>query len=784
MASPTNTLLSLAGVTVLICLKASLRIVASSSCEEGLFSFGFAGVNKMSIHIRFNTRMVNEGNWTLEAHVNWSRPAMFGPPSDFKGYALQMFPTEQPGTADTDFCTSYVTSVNSSYVFTNLIWGKEYLFMIAVANWNKTFTRLSSIQIKKSQLAPDCYEETGDRQFCNQIGEKFSKVSDVRVDCIVRDDVDPTILTVYISWVPPVQVNGDLLAVEIKYWEFSKPTMKYHKLENNLHQQYDITENELGGGPSFRYVSGISTLKEEKYYTMEVRMYMNNGTVYNQPVQFHFNTSNLTTDFVPYIEANTTVDGCYAIPPTMSTISPNTTLIPALIHDVYLISDDGTIVLLILLSILAVLTIVALILCYLRKRPISHLPKQGFFGTASGLTKTSAAETEALRQKGTPLFDGECDASRGDVWQTVQSSLGVNIFYEPHTPPSLSENDPIFITKEFNRSFLRIEDKLGSGQFGVVYQGFALGIDGTDKYQPVAVKSLKADATDAMKVDFLSEIKLIIEIGSHPNILPILGCCTTEEPFYLITEYMKYGDLLRFLLRCREEIYQDQDIIYKVTKRGQLQIARQIARGMEYLSSTRYYHGDLAARNVLVGEDLVVKISDFGMADDIYQQGYKRLGPERKRPVKWVSLETNTRGQCTIQSDIWSFGIVLYEIYTFGDVPYPGLDGRDVVRTLMEGFRMDKPENCSNEIYEIMLQCWHENPYDRPSFTELYTRLDDMLSQTSDDYICDLEMNVRYHPDTSQTFRASSSPIPIVTLPQGGYGFNRCPEFEIDECTC
>ncbi|XP_072167449.1 uncharacterized protein [Diadema setosum] len=304
--------------------------------------------------------------------------------------------------------------------------------------------------------------------------------------------------------------------------------------------------------------------------------------------------------------------------------------------------------------------------------------------------------------------------------------------------------DPILQNLEFDRSLLKIEDLLGSGQFGNVYKGFAYGINGKEMYIPVAVKSLKENATAAMKADFMDEIKLIVEIGGHPNILPIRGCCTADEPHYLITEFMEYGDLLHFLWKCREEKSILEDPIYRLTATSQLQIAIQIARGMEYLSTTMYYHGDLAARNVLVGEGLICKISDFGLADDIYQRGYKRLAPERKRPVKWVSLETNTQGKCSIQSDVWSFGIVLYEIYTLGGVPYPGMDGRSVIAQLQRGYRMERPSVCPEDIYDIMRRCWHESPQNRPSFTTLYNTLDLMLTERVD-YLTEFETDLSHY---------------------------------------
>ncbi|XP_033119419.1 ephrin type-B receptor 2-like [Anneissia japonica] len=304
------------------------------------------------------------------------------------------------------------------------------------------------------------------------------------------------------------------------------------------------------------------------------------------------------------------------------------------------------------------------------------------------------------------------------------------------------EVDPLFAKKEFDRDMLKIEEELGSGQFGVVCKGYACGIDGGNDYIPVAVKSLKGHASRSMKEYFLDEIRLIIEIGSHPNILGILGCCTIDEPYYLITEFMHYGDLFHFLLKCREAKFALEDPIFHLVYQNQVQIARQIARGMDYLSSTRYYHGDLAARNILVGQGLTIKISDFGLADDIYQSDYKHLAPDRKRPVKWVSLETNLQGICTIQSDVWSFGIVLYEIATLGGMPYPGMQSIEVVERLKEGYRMEQPDNCSNEWYQMMLECWTTNPSKRPKFSELYSRLDIMLVDDAVDYMEPLDGDV------------------------------------------
>ncbi|XP_070543719.1 fibroblast growth factor receptor 3-like [Ptychodera flava] len=286
--------------------------------------------------------------------------------------------------------------------------------------------------------------------------------------------------------------------------------------------------------------------------------------------------------------------------------------------------------------------------------------------------------------------------------------------------------------QEIPRSNLHIKNELGRGNFGIVCKATAEGIGEGKKTITVAVKMLKDNATAVEKDEILREITTLQEIGKHANILSILGCCTLEEPYFLITEYMKYGDLLHFLWRTKEPRYQNDDPIYSLTEKGYYQIARQIARGMEFLAQNKYVHGDLAARNVLVGEDLVIKISDFGLSNDVYLQGWTALPASRMRAAKWVSLETNLKGLCTIQSDVWSFGIVLYEIATHGETPYPGMSASKVVKAVKEGYRMARPDDCPQSMYAIMKRCWLENPDDRPTFNVLLQKFDRLLSQFAD----------------------------------------------------
>ncbi|XP_063955902.1 fibroblast growth factor receptor 3-like isoform X2 [Lytechinus pictus] len=587
-------------------------------------------------------------------------------------------------------CVRHLSGYNytstQSFTFRNLSYGFQHQFRIRAANMT-TFDTAPMVR-REDRDAPDCFEETGDEEYCiNQPIEFTSKPRDLTIDCS-EVDYDHNTSMVSLSWLPPLQINGNLSFFMVTYQPINDTS-----IVQSLERVF-INEKEWNESLSFRFNYTLTDLVYGMVYEISVVPWLDGPMA--SPSPYHttiiFDTASSEQPCSVPSSLGPSLTGAPSIKPNKIRVDP-----------ILLAGVLGATVLLIL--IVGSFT-------YFNKRRLSANEKAVFVRYPDEISTTYS-----------------CSIKK----DTYNVSQGLD-----------PEVDPVFQKMEFDRSLLKIEEILGSGQFGTVYKGFAYGIDGKEKYIPVAVKSLRENATRSMKEDFLEEIKLIVEIGHHPNILPILGCCTADEPHYLITELMDYGDLLHFLWKCREEKNAANDPIYKMTPTGQLQIAIQIARGMEYLSTTLYYHGDLAARNVLVGKGLICKISDFGLADDIYQRGYKRLAPERKRPVKWVSLETNTQGKCSIQSDVWSFGIVLYEIYTLGGVPYPGMDGRYVISKLQQGYRMERPTMCPEEIYEIMRRCWQENPHHRPSFTVMNNALDAMLTQNVD-YLTELEMDFTHY---------------------------------------
>lgn len=157
--------------------------------------------------------------------------------------------------------------------------------------------------------------------------------------------------------------------------------------------------------------------------------------------------------------------------------------------------------------------------------------------------------------------------------------------------------------------------------------------------------------------------------------------------------------------------------------------AWQISQGMEYLARKGFVHRDLAARNVLVGENKIAKVADFGLTRNVYDQGVYQAKRNRKLPLKWMSIEAIFDQTFTTQSDVWAFGVVLWELVTLGGTPYPAMDNRELLGLLKEGYRMEKPDTCNDEIYEMMTDCWKQSPERRPTFTELRESLETMMQK-------------------------------------------------------
>nr|XP_005005898.1 Abelson tyrosine-protein kinase 2 isoform X1 [Cavia porcellus] len=298
---------------------------------------------------------------------------------------------------------------------------------------------------------------------------------------------------------------------------------------------------------------------------------------------------------------------------------------------------------------------------------------------------------------------------------TVADGLVTTLHYPAPkcNKPTVYGVSPIHDKWEMERTDITMKHKLGGGQYGEVYVGV------WKKYSlTVAVKTLKEDTMEVE--EFLKEAAVMKEI-KHPNLVQLLGVCTLEPPFYIVTEYMPYGNLLDYLRECNRE---------EVTAVVLLYMATQISSAMEYLEKKNFIHRDLAARNCLVGENHVVKVADFGLSRLMTGDTYTAHAGA-KFPIKWTAPESLAYNTFSIKSDVWAFGVLLWEIATYGMSPYPGIDLSQVYDLLEKGYRMEQPEGCPPKVYELMRACWKWSPAERPSFAETHQAFETMFHDSS-----------------------------------------------------
>ncbi|KFM72830.1 Tyrosine-protein kinase transmembrane receptor ROR1, partial [Stegodyphus mimosarum] len=307
---------------------------------------------------------------------------------------------------------------------------------------------------------------------------------------------------------------------------------------------------------------------------------------------------------------------------------------------------------------------------------------------------------------------------------------------------------------EVPRNSIRFLQELGEGAFGKVYCGELLSLHGNGSVTAVAIKTLKENATLKTQHDFQREAELMSDLH-HPNIVCLLGVCLREEPMCMLFEYMSQGDLHEYLIlhSPRSDVSaSSEDGTPQILELPDfLYIAKQIAAGMEYLSGHHYVHRDLAARNCLVGDNLTVKISDFGLSRDIYSSDYYRVQSKSLLPVRWMPPESILYGKFTTESDVWSFGVVLWETFSYGLQPYYGYNNQEVIDMIRSRQLLLRPEDCPAHIYAMMIECWHEIPSQRPTFKELHTLLSSWHSKT---------MSVTHSGSTTQNVSQHSSTGP------------------------
>ncbi|KAM5237011.1 proto-oncogene tyrosine-protein kinase receptor Ret isoform 12-T12 [Ctenodactylus gundi] len=297
---------------------------------------------------------------------------------------------------------------------------------------------------------------------------------------------------------------------------------------------------------------------------------------------------------------------------------------------------------------------------------------------------------------------------------------------------------------EFPRKNLVLGKTLGEGEFGKVVKATAFRLKGRAGYTTVAVKMLKENASPSELRDLQSEFNLLKQVN-HPHVIRLYGACSQDGPLLLIVEYAKYGSLRGFLRDSRKvgpgyvgggggrsSSSLDHPDERALTMGDLISFAWQISRGMQYLAEMKLVHRDLAARNILVAEGRKMKISDFGLSRDVYEEDSYVKRSKGRIPVKWMAIESLFDHIYTTQSDVWSFGVLLWEIVTLGGNPYPGIPPERLFNLLKTGHRMERPDNCSEEMYRLMLQCWKQEPDKRPVFADISKDLEKMMVKSRD----------------------------------------------------
>ncbi|XP_064484759.1 leukocyte tyrosine kinase receptor-like isoform X2 [Ornithodoros turicata] len=271
------------------------------------------------------------------------------------------------------------------------------------------------------------------------------------------------------------------------------------------------------------------------------------------------------------------------------------------------------------------------------------------------------------------------------------------------------------------RENLTLVKALGQGAFGEVYQGFLGGTSPEALELPVAVKTLPELSSPEAEKDFVTEACIMSKFN-HPNIVRFIGVCFEKMPRFIVLELLPGGDLKSFLRESRPK----PNTPSQLTMTDLLKLAIDVAKGCQYLEDKHFIHRDIAARNCLLttkGPERVVKIADFGMARDIYRADYYRKGGKAMLPVKWMPPEAFLDGMFTSKTDVWSFGVLLWEVMSMGYMPYPGRGNQEVMQLVTSGGRLEPPANCPGPVYHVMTQCWHPTPDERPTFSTILERL-------------------------------------------------------------
>ncbi|XP_046662039.1 insulin-like peptide receptor isoform X2 [Homalodisca vitripennis] len=309
---------------------------------------------------------------------------------------------------------------------------------------------------------------------------------------------------------------------------------------------------------------------------------------------------------------------------------------------------------------------------------------------------------------------------------------------------------------EVPREQIELVKELGQGSFGMVWRGIAYNIVPGHEKMDCAVKTVNETASDRERIEFLNEASVMKGFNTH-HVVQLLGVVSKGQPTLVVMELMANGDLKSYLRSHRPDAV-DDPTKQPPTLREILQMAIEIADGMAYLAAKKFVHRDLAARNCMVAEDLTVKIGDFGMTRDIYETDYYRKGTKGLLPVRWMAPESLKDGVFTSSSDVWSYGVVLWEMATLASQPYQGLTNDQTLKYVIEGRVMLPPDNCPENLYWLMKRCWQYKPLMRPTFLELVT---DLLPEANQKF----STVSFYHSEEGQEIRGGASAGMVAPVP-------------------
>ncbi|XP_065670769.1 cytoplasmic tyrosine-protein kinase BMX isoform X7 [Hydra vulgaris] len=275
-------------------------------------------------------------------------------------------------------------------------------------------------------------------------------------------------------------------------------------------------------------------------------------------------------------------------------------------------------------------------------------------------------------------------------------------------PYTGTNNPPVLLGSgvfQINRNELTIMKQIGTGQFGTVHEAL------WKNNKLVAVKMMKPDSMS--EHDFIEEAK-VMQRFQHRNLVTLYGVCSTNSPLYIVVELMKNGSLLDYLRNNKQLLEKTQVLIDIILK---------VSSAMEYLEKNKFIHRDLAARNCLVGENSMIKVGDFGLARYVLDDEYT-ASEGSKFPVRWAAPEVIEYTKFSSKSDVWSFGVLTWEVFTGGKSPYAMLNNYQVANEVRKGYRLEEPNNCPKDIYTLMCNCWHQTPERRPSFCSIKEHLE------------------------------------------------------------